>query len=153
MYKSITYGQLTEEQVFDKIVAELLSKQHQYEISVGTDSQVHGNTKVASAIVLQRVGKGGIFFVHIDETPRFYTLRDRMWHEANTSIGIVKRLIDHLYTWGLDYEVPIHLDLGQEGLSKTVINEITGYITSLGFKCVIKPNACTASVVADRYSK
>jgi uncharacterized protein len=78
MYESITYGKITEEKVFNKITEELLSKEHEYAISVGTDSQVHDNTKVATAIVLQRIGKGGIFFIHIDETPRFHTLRDRM---------------------------------------------------------------------------
>ena len=153
MYKSITYGHLTEQQVFDKIVAELLSKEHEYEISVGTDSQVYDQTKVATAIVLRRIGKGAIYFVHVTEAPRFHTLRDRMWHEANTSLAVAKRLTEHFYSWDLDYRPPVHLDLGKKGLSKIVINEITGYITAEGFDCVIKPYASTASVVADRYSK
>jgi len=153
MYKSVTYGLLTEEQVFNKIVTELLSKQHTYEISVGTDSQVHNQTKVATAIVLHRVGKGAIYFVDITEAPRFHTLRDRMWHEANTSVSLVKRLTEHFFDWNLDYNITIHLDLGEDGLSKTVIKEITGYITAEGLTYTIKPYAGTASVVADRYSK
>ncbi len=98
MYKSITYGDLTENQVFDKITTELLSKEHVYEISVGTDSQVYDNTKVAVAIVLRRVGKGSIFYVHIENAPRFHTLRDRMWYEANSSISVAKRLTEHLFS-------------------------------------------------------
>lgn len=46
----------------------------------------------------------------------------------------------------------IHADIGENGLTKDMIKEITSLIKGNGFEPVIKPNAFAASVVADRYS-
>ncbi|WP_192929686.1 ribonuclease H-like YkuK family protein [Alkaliphilus serpentinus] len=65
--KSITYGDLTFEQVCAKI-KDYTKKDLQgtYVISIGTDSQSYeGVTKMVSVITLIRKSKGGIFFYDI----------------------------------------------------------------------------------------
>ena len=55
------------------------------------------------------------------------------------------KLDGHLY----DFE--IHLDIGQNGPTKDMIQEIVGMITGNGFKARIKPESYAANKVADRY--
>jgi len=53
----------------------------------------------------------------------------------------------------LDYQFRyIHADVGENGATKDMIKEVTGLIRGNGFEPKIKPDACVASSVADRYT-
>jgi predicted RNase H-related nuclease YkuK (DUF458 family) len=52
-----------------------------------------------------------------------------------------------------DMKVEIHLDVGIQGDTKELVKEVTGMIVGSGFAAKIKPDACAASTVADRYTK
>ena len=47
----------------------------------------------------------------------------------------------------------IHMDIGKEGPTRDFIQELTGWITALGYDFEIKPDSYAASHIADRYSK
>ena len=52
-----------------------------------------------------------------------------------------------------DLEVEIHLDVGTHGETRELVKEIIGMVTGSGFDAKIKPDACGASKVADKYTK
>ena len=152
-YNSITHGKLQESEVFSIVYNTLRLNPHKYSLYVGTDSQVYDETKVAIVIILYEIGKGGKFFWHIDYERNFFSLRERMFHEATQSIELGKRLTNYLLDKDLEFDIIIHVDLGRKGKTRDLINDIVGYVTAEGFAVEFKPDSIAASVVADRYSK
>jgi predicted RNase H-related nuclease YkuK (DUF458 family) len=47
----------------------------------------------------------------------------------------------------------IHLDIGKNGPTKELIQELSGWMIALGYDFEIKPDSYAASHIADRYSK
>ncbi|RCK10877.1 antirepressor AbbA [Bacillus licheniformis] len=70
-------------------------------------------------------------------------------------------LLDHEYAVellssedeGADLTLEVHLDIGKKGMTKDLIQEMTGRITSMGICAKIKPDSYTASSYANRYTK
>ena len=160
-----TRGEMTLEEVLE----ELLSWMHEdpacrYEMVVATDSASDIFPRFPVVITIRRLfgssGKGGRFFVERISfgSHRFHTFRDRIWEEAQCSVGLgclirdgLKSLIEER---GLKVNYTmneIHLDIGDNGPTRVMINEIFGYVIAHGFTPVIKPEAW-ATRVADRYS-
>ncbi|MCY9401673.1 ribonuclease H-like YkuK family protein, partial [Bacillus haynesii] len=54
---------------------------------------------------------------------------------------------------GADLTLEVHLDIGKKGMTKDLIQEMTGRITSMGICAKIKPDSYTASSYANRYTK
>lgn len=153
-YFSITYGELTEKEVFNLLKQKIENSEENYRLYVGTDSQFHkGQIKVATVIVLHKERSGGIFFSTISHEPKFHTLRQRMYHEAIQSIELSKRLLDFLYEENLDFGITIDIDIGPNDKTKEMINELVGYVLAEGFEVRIKPESAAASTVADKMSK
>jgi len=122
---------------------------------VGTDSQTYSKTKIVSVIALLRVGKGGKYFAHVQRTKHIENIRVKIYNETMRSLDLSKRLMYFLFENELDYDVEIHLDIGNSKKGKThmLINEITGWVTAEGFVCYHKPKSFVASTIADRVSK
>lgn len=53
----------------------------------------------------------------------------------------------------MDVHFLIHCDVGYNGSTKMLIQEIVGWVQSMGYECSIKPASYAASAVADKYSK
>ena len=51
--------------------------------------------------------------------------------------------------------VEIHIDIGSGERSRTrgYVDEFSGWVSSLGFKCKIKPDAWASFAVADKHTK
>ena len=49
----------------------------------------------------------------------------------------------------------IHIDAGNasHGKTKDLITSLVGWVHAMGYECEVKPNAWTASTIADRISK
>lgn len=133
-----------------------------YCITVGTDSQTYDQTKIAEVIAVHRVGSGGIFFYRISRVPRISNLRQKIQTETQCSLTIADELLSaieiRLLDAGLDMNsmdvhFQIHCDVGYNGSTKALIQEIVGWVQSLGYECRIKPASYAASAVADRLSK
>ncbi len=127
-----------------------------YKIIIGTDS-LHlpsKNADFVTVVVVYRVGNGGRYFWRGFEKGKFHTLRDRIIQEVLFSIDTAKEVLEELKKnsdllphW--DFE--IHADIGENGETKTLIQEVVGMIRANNFEVKTKPESYAASKVADRH--
>ena len=62
-------------------------------------------------------------------------------------------LTEKLVESGHEFNIEIHLDVGSNGATKTLVKEVVGMVSGSGYPCRIKPDSYGASTVADRYTK
>ncbi len=124
-----------------------------YKVIVGSDSQGISDEfcDFATAIVVHRVGNGGRYFWRRLELPRFYTLRDRILQEVLLSIDIAKEILERLSGIDVQFGFEIHVDVGENGETKTMLQEVLGMVRAYNFEAKTKPQSFVASKVADRY--
>ncbi|MCL5016103.1 MAG: ribonuclease H-like YkuK family protein [Patescibacteria group bacterium] len=126
-----------------------------YKIMIGTDSALYNSTDAdfVTAIVIHRIGKGARYFWRRSELKNFHTLRDRMIKEAMMSIDVAQQILSYLKeAKAPDFDFEIHIDVGSNGETKTVMQEVVGLIRANNFEVKTKPESCAASNVADRYT-
>ena len=156
MFQSPTYGELTYPQIREKILGFLSGDPDcSYRVVVGTDSQPHNGEGVdfVTAIVVHRIGHGGIYFWKRIVNKKHYVLRQRMYEEAALSLGTAEEVVTLLHRDGISkYDVEIHVDIGKFGPTRDMIAEIVGMIRGSGWSVKIKPDSYAASKVADRYT-
>lgn len=137
------------EVVEDKTLS-LRDEGREIKICIGTDSQKIGSgTRFATALVFVVKGNGGFMYVRKrrDFTP--YALRERMMLEIAYSIETAYEIEPIIKKLGLEME--IHADINQNPRfpSHASYNEAMGYIKSMGYTFVAKPDAFAASGCAD----
>lgn len=156
MFQSPTYGSLELGQVRERILQFLSHEPDStYRIVVGTDSQPHNGSGVdfVTAIVVHRVGTGGIYFWKRVVNKKRYVLRQRMYEEAAMSLEMAETVLVLLHKDGVTkYDVEIHVDIGKYGETREMITEIVGMVRGSGYSVKIKPESYAASKVADRYT-
>jgi hypothetical protein len=149
-------GELTFEKVVSTIVESMTEdSKARYEILVGTDSSSSGSQHIdfVSAIVLHKLGKGGRYFWSRRKERQVPSLRQKIWREAWLSFELARRLMKALSTSTLlQFNLEIHVDIGESGRTKTMVDEVVGMIIGSGFAVRIKPEAYAASSVADKYT-
>ena len=129
------------------------SDQHDYKIIIGTDSArtSPSTADFVTAIVVHRVGNGGRYFWRRVEAKSVPTLRTRITHEALLSIEIAKEFLEIMKSVEMPkYDFEIHLDIGENGATKVLIQELVGMIRANDFEAKTKPDSYAASKVADR---
>lgn len=142
-----------------EVVGELVSfmkqdEKRQYKIIIGTDSQsLEGNSaEFVTAVVIHRVGNGGRYFWRRHDIGKFYTLRDRIIHEALLSVNVAKETLIALKKIEAPiFSFEIHIDVGENGATKSVIQEVVGMVVANNFAVKTKPFSYAASNVADRH--
>lgn len=142
-----------------EVVEELVSfmkqdEKKQYKIIIGTDSQsLEGNSaEFVTAVVIHRVGNGGRYFWRRHDIGKFYTLRDRIIHEALLSVNVAKETLLALKKIEAPiFSFEIHIDVGENGATKSVIQEVVGMVVANNFEAKTKPYSYAASNVADRH--
>jgi predicted RNase H-related nuclease YkuK (DUF458 family) len=125
-----------------------------YKVTIGTDSELLStkNADFVTAIVVHRIGNGGRYFWRRFELGKFHTLRDRMILEVLISLDIAKEVLSELQKFPLpEFEFEIHADIGPNGPTKAVIQEIVGMIRAHNFEVKTKPESYAATNVADRH--
>ena len=125
-----------------------------YKVTIGTDSEIGSdkNADFVTAIVVHRIGNGGRYFWRRFELGNFHTLRDRMIREALISLDVAKEVLIELKKSELpEFEFEIHADIGVNGPTKVLIQEIVGMIRANNFEVKTKPESYAASNVADRH--
>lgn len=136
--------------------------QSEYEVTVGTDSQNFSKTKMVEVIAVHRAGTGGIYFYSIDYIPLIQNLKQKINEETSRSLMVANELIDELTFALMEKEqdidelklsFQIHCDIGKYGKTSMLIKEITSWVTSQGYVCLIKPDSYAASAIANKYSK
>ena len=157
-----TRGNLSYKEVINEIIGWMKSKpQADYEVIVGCDSSSSEEPHFPVAVVVLRKGEGGKFFLKKIKykNRKFFNWHQRILEEVLLSCDLALSLKETL-----DPEVEksskiknyqfkyIHADIGEEGVTKDMIKEVTGLIRGNGFEPKIKPEAYVASIMADRFS-
>lgn len=148
-------GEMSFDEVVDELVAEMSSNpKDRFEILIGTDSSTTvDRLDFVSAVVLHRLGKGGRYFWTRRRERAMSSLRQRIWREAWLSFELAQKLIARLPAVSLlHYNLEIHVDIGENGRTKEMIDEVVGMIIGNGFAVRIKPHAYAASAVADKHT-
>ena len=131
-----------------------------YAVVVGTDSEETvtpnghaGLAQFVSVITVHRVGRHGRYFWKRIPDVKTFDRHDRMLKEAYFSLELAQRVVAQLRNKLSDrlYDFEIHLDIGLNGPTKSMIQEIVGMITGNGFTARIKPDSYAANKVADRH--
>lgn len=127
---------------------------YKYRFIIGTDSagKNHSGVDFVTALVVHRVGGGGIYFWK-KKFEEVHNLRQRIYREASISLDFAQTMLDVLQDDDfLDYDFEIHVDIGKDGETRAMINEVVGMIRGSGFTCKTKPASYGASSVADRHA-
>jgi len=155
-FHSPTYGEIREARLI-ALISNFVHAQHErnYRLIVGTDSlpNMDGQVYMVTAIVLHRIGRGGIYFWQRLLSDRLHGLRDRMYAEALASISMAQRL-EAVPTLNpvLQRNIEIHVDVGEFGPTRAMIQELVGMIVAHGYAAKTKPESFAASKVADRHT-
>lgn len=127
-----------------------------YNIVVGSDSHKHMATDFVTAIVVHRVGAGGRYFWVREQAPNLNTLRERIYEEALRSLETANKLTKGLYEIVKEsdhnFNLEIHVDIGENGETREMIKEVVGMIRGNGYTVKMKPLGYGAFVVADRHT-
>lgn len=127
-----------------------------YKIIIGTDSKAADPSFLVTALTIWRVGNGAIHFWTKSPEKNFPSMRDRIWQEAMNSIMLAQEIRSNLQDLlGEDFfwdGNEVHVDVGENGPTRELIEGVTGMIKGYNFVPVIKPFAFGASVVADRHT-
>lgn len=132
----------------------------QYSLTIGTDSEARtfkneGEQLVLiSAIVIYRKGYGGKYFWMKRKTKNAKSLRDKIYQEVLQSVEVAKELVPELKTQingkSKLYDLEIHIDVGETGKTREMIQEVVGMVTGFGFTAKTKPYSYAASNIADK---
>ncbi|OHA14075.1 MAG: hypothetical protein A2909_02650 [Candidatus Tagabacteria bacterium RIFCSPLOWO2_01_FULL_39_11] len=146
---------------FDELVRELIfyikeDTKAKYKIVVGTDSLAQNHTQFVSAVTVLRVGRGGRYFWSKSEKEHSPNLRDRIYKETMYSITLAQELKSRLKDfvgeeafW--DNEIVVHIDVGENGPTRGLIESVVGMVKGYGLTAAVKPESFGAFVVADRH--
>lgn len=129
-------------------------KNRRYKVIIGSDSDGHNEEKIdfITALVVHRVGNGGRYFWRRTELPKFHTLRDRIIKEVLLSIEATKEILTVLKKLGLpEFDFEIHVDIGENGKTKALLQEVIGMIRAYNFEARTKPESYAATKIADRH--
>ncbi|TSC54280.1 MAG: hypothetical protein LiPW16_75 [Microgenomates group bacterium LiPW_16] len=155
-FNSPTYGSLNLAEVRQKILKFMEEAPEQkYRLVIGTDSQNKNSDKTdfVTALVIHRVGRGGIYFWRRKIEKKTYVLRARIYQEAALSLALADEFLEVTRHDGISrFDVEIHVDIGKYGETREMIAEVIGMIRGSGFAVKIKPEAYGASKVADRHT-
>lgn len=129
--------------------------QANYKIVIGTDSQTTNRmTLYVTALIIHRVGKGARFFFGKKKSKPIFDLRHRIYKETELSLELIEVMKENRITdLVADWPIEIHLDIGQQGETRMLIQEVVGWVTAVGYVAKIKPYSYGASSVADKYTK
>ena len=105
-------------------------------------------------------GHGGIFFYKINARGRITDVRTKLRIETADSIEIAEKLVTMLESSEyedvfMNTEFSIHIDAGysDKGKTKELIPELIGWIKTMGYEAMVKPDSYVASSIADKISK
>lgn len=146
-----TFKSLSDNKRVDLIpyLKEKLSESEGISIYVGSDSQnMRNHTVYASVIVLHYNRNGGHVLYTRNKVDRIRDSFTRLWREVELSVEIAKYLEEN----GIQKAKFIDIDINPDPKyrSNTMLRSALGLVESAGFKPRCKPEACSASYVADR---
>lgn len=165
VFQSQTHGVLGIVGIIQKIKEFLEEKPSaEYSLVIGTDSHEKNvsNRKIGStinlvtAILIHRKGFGGKYFWRRQEQANIHSLREKIYAETILSLNFATIFVP-LFKKSLNgkapnYNLEIHVDVGEHGDTRNMIKEVVGMVTGYGFVAKTKPDAYAASYVADKHT-
>lgn len=135
----------------------------QYSMVIGTDSQQKpelGNDKriiqLVTAVIVHRKGFGGKYFFKKHSMGDIHTLRQKIYAETMTSLEFASTFVPLLKKTlngkAPNYNLEIHVDVGEHGATRDMIKEVVGMVTGNGYVAKTKPDAYGASYIADKHT-
>ena len=159
-----SYGlQIDVHQVVQEIVQFIKSKpKAEYKVIIGSDSLhlENDDADFVTAIVVHRVGNGGRYFYRRAKLGKFYNLHDRIVQEVLLSLDVANVFITEMKEAtkqagkegvAMKWSFEIHVDVGEQGPTKALIQEVVGMVRANNFEPKTKPESYAASKVADKY--
>ena len=129
--------------------------ERRYKVTIGTDSELLAEKSADSvtAVVVHRIGSGGRYFWRRLNLGKFYTLRDRIIQEVLISLDASKEVLAELkeLSPASDWSFEVHVDVGERGPTKAMIQEVVGMVRAHNFEARTKPESYAATNVADRH--
>ena len=148
--------QLTTSQIVETMINFMREDEKRtYKVIIGSDSEARANKTAdfVSAIVIHRVGNGGRYFwrrtlMH----KKFHTLRDRILEEVLLSLKVAEEFLSATKQFDVPkFSFEIHIDVGENGATRDMIQELVGMIRANNYEAKTKPESYAASKVADRH--
>lgn len=163
-FQNQTDGELSLQEVIASIKKFLEEdKDATYSLIIGTDSHERSTGKkgareanLITAIVVHRKGFGGRYFWNSKKVTNIHSLRQKIYAETYLSLNFasvfVPLLAKGLNGTAVQYDLEIHVDVGEHGETREMIKEIVGMVTGNGYVAKTKPESFAASYVADRHT-
>lgn len=163
-FESITHGSVKIKEVIS-IIKMFLEEDPfaDYSLVIGTDSHEKNTSKnktksisLVTAILVHRRGFGGKYFWKRKEVTNIYNLREKIYVETMSSINFASEFVP-LLRKTLNGKIPqynleIHIDVGEHGDTRDMIKEVVGMVTGNGYIAKTKPDAYAATYVADKHT-
>ena len=127
-----------------------------YKVIIGSDSEKTGPDEAdfVTAIVCHRVGNGGIYCWRQTKRTNCKVLRNRIWQEVMMSIDIAKDMLERMKRENPPaFGFEVHIDVGEKGPTRELIQELVGVVRANDFEPRTKPESYAASKIADRHVK
>lgn len=166
IYHSFTHGELSLHEIIEKI-KEFLEEDlnSEYSLVIGTDSHEVNKSvdknkgkeiNLVTAVLIHRKGFGGKYFWRRQNKKNIHSLRDKIYSETMTSLTFASVFVplfkDNLNGKALNYNLEIHVDVGEFGATREMIKEVVGMVTGSGYVAKTKPESYCASYVADKHT-
>lgn len=164
VFHSTTYGLVTLDKVIDYLRHFLEENpEAKYGLVIGTDSQektgLQNGQKMVNlitTIIIHRRGFGGKYFWQSKKAHNIHSLREKIYAETFASLDFATYFVP-LFKKSLngkspEYDLEIHVDVGEYGDTRDMIKEVVGIVTGNGFVAKTKPEAYGASHVADKHT-
>lgn len=158
---SPTLGKLSLKEVVQDIATYLHDDpQSHYRLVIGSDSherRVNGY-KIANyitAVVVHRIGHGGRYYWKNGTKERVFNLRQKIYKETQLSLETTEMLVPHIrkiLNGSHNWELEIHIDVGEFGQTREMIKEVVGMVTGNGYTARTKPDSFAATTVADKHT-
>ncbi|KKS18664.1 MAG: hypothetical protein UU76_C0018G0004 [Parcubacteria group bacterium GW2011_GWC1_41_7] len=147
------YGKKLEETELISEIKQFIAadEKFSYKVLVGTDSERHHEyVDFVSVIVVHRVGMGARYFWRRTLLKEKMEMQRRLWQEALDSLEVSRELLKLLVEIKDSFSFEMHIDVGKNGKSQTVMSEIANLVRGYGVAFKFKPDAYAASTIADR---
>ncbi|OGG15633.1 hypothetical protein A3D77_01235 [Candidatus Gottesmanbacteria bacterium RIFCSPHIGHO2_02_FULL_39_11] len=156
IFISPTLGEVTTGELRNRILSFMgEDPDSRYKMIIGSDSQDKNSEGIdfVTAIVIHRLGFGGIYFWKRIHESKSLAMKSRIYQEATFSILCAQEIKEIFKSDDIaSYELEIHVDIGNVGKTKEMINEVIGMVRGSGFPVRMKPYSYAASTIADRYT-
>lgn len=163
-FNSLTLGVVKQKDMIDHIKSYLEEDpEAEYSIVIGSDSQERGITtksgktiNLITAVVIYKKGFGGRYFWKSKKVININSLRQKVYTETLESLAFamdfVPKLQKALNGKTPNFNLEIHVDVGEKGQTREMIKELVGMVTGNGFVAKTKPFSFGASNIADKYT-